>query len=346
MEKKQIENPLYKYKKLIFIFVIVLLLVFAVMSNSEDIKQGFEKMQLIPWSTTIVIFLLLIAYISVDTYILKVSIDDKLLRSDNAFTINMAGSFFSAITPMYIGSYPSRVYYLYKEGIEVDKILSGLTVKGLSYQIVLTFFGIIAYFMTPVVKHSGWDLAFFLGILLNMTLATFLILISSSKKFNEIVIKFVQKLAKRFNFFKKREAELMTSINNYYNETRRMYHDFNYSFKVFFSTFIKVIIYYIMPLVIFHGLGLNTISYFIEIIAIASIIQIMISVIPTPGGMGASEYVFILLYGILYSNIADDGDIEAAMLIYRFVSHYSLIIIGVICMLLLQTKRPKRRRKA
>jgi uncharacterized protein (TIRG00374 family) len=346
MERKQIENPLYKYKKLIFIFIIVLLLVFAVMTNSKDIKQGFEKMQLIPWSTTIILFLLLMAYIAIDTHILKVSIDDKLLRSDNAFTINMAGSFFSAITPMYIGSYPSRVYYLYKEGIEVDKILSGLTIKGLSYQIILTLFGVVAYFFTPIVISSGWELAFFLGILLNIVLATFLILISSSKKFNEIVIRLVHRLSKKFNFFKKRETELMNSINNYYNKTRRMYSDFNYTFQVFFSSFVKLVIYYIMPLVIFHGLGLDTKTYFIEIIAVASIIQIMISVIPTPGGMGASEYVFILLYGILYSNIANEGDIEAGMLIYLFLSHYSLIIIGMVCMLLLQTKRPKRHRKA
>ena len=130
MEKNNIENPLYKYKKLIFIFFIILLLVFTTMSNSDEIKAGFEKMKLVPWETTIMIIGLFILYLITDTYVLKVSIDDDLLYFGNTFTINMAGSFFSAITPLYIGSYPSRVYYLYKEGIEVDKILSGLTVKA------------------------------------------------------------------------------------------------------------------------------------------------------------------------------------------------------------------------
>ena len=343
MNKKEIVNPLYKYKKLIFIFFIILLLVFTIMSNSEDIQDGFEKMKLIPWGTTIALFGLLVLYIIADTYILKASIDDSILKFSNTFTINMAGSFFSAITPLYIGSYPSRVFYLYKEGIPIDKILSGLTIKGLSYQIVLTFIAIMAFFTTSVVEKSGWQVAFYIGIIFNICLGTFLVLISSSKKFNSYVIRVVQKLSKRFEFFKKREAELMTSINNYYEQTRRMYYDYKYTLKVFAASFIKQIIYYAMPIVIFSGLGMPVQDIWFDIIATAAVIQIMVSVIPTPGGMGTTEYIFIILYGILYSSFATNGEIEAGMLIYRFVTHYSIIIIGLIVTLYLQTKKPKKK---
>lgn len=345
MEKNNIENPLYKYKKLIFIFFIILLLVFTTMTNSDEIKAGFEKMKLVPWGTTFMIIGLFILYLTTDTYVLKVSIDDDLLYFGNTFTVNMAGSFFSAITPLYIGSYPSRVYYLYKEGIEVDKILSGLTVKALAYQIVLNVLAVVAFFGTNVIADSGWEIAFYVGLFYNITLSLFLVLISSSKKFNGIVINFVGKLAKRFMFFKKREHELMDSINNYYCKTRRMYTDFKYSFHVFLSSLVKQMIYYIMPIFIFEGLGLPVREYIFEIIAIVSIIQIMVSVIPTPGGIGAKEFVFVTLFGIMYSSYATNGDIEAGMLIYQFVTHYLIIIIGLIATLYLQTRKTRRIRK-
>lgn len=335
-------NPLYKYKKLIFIFFIILLLVFTLMYQSDDIQAGLEKMTLVPWRTTFILFGLFVLYIIVDTMLLKISIDDNILSFGNSFTINMAGSFFSAITPMYIGSYPSRVFYLYKEGIEVDKILSGLTVKALAYQIVVDILAIAAFFGTSIVKGSGWEWAFYLGMIFNIGIVIFLVLISSFKKFNQLVVMFIQKLASKFKFFKKRENELLKSVNNYYFQTRRMYTDFKYSFKVFIATLLKLILYYIMPIVIFSGLGLPVKDIWIEIIAIASIIQVMVSVIPTPGGMGANEYVFVLLYGILYSNISTNGDIEAGMLIYQFVIHYLIIIVGLLSTLFLQTKKPKK----
>jgi uncharacterized membrane protein YbhN (UPF0104 family) len=93
-----------------------------------------------------------------------------------------------------------------------------------------------------------------------------------------------------------------------------------------------------MPFVAFAGLGLDVQTMWVEVFAISSLIAIIASVFPTPGGMASSEAVFLLLYGFLFSTAST---LQAGMLIWRMFSYYFIVFVGLGATLILQTKEPK-----
>lgn len=340
MKENAIQNPLYRYKKLIFIFIIVLLTVIVGIANSGDIQAAMHEFFRIDFLSVVVLSALLVIHIGSDGMLLKVAIDDTHLGHGKSFLINTAGCFFSAITPFYIASYPSRIYYLYKENVPIDKTLSALTIRGLTYQIVLNVLAIVSiFFVKDLLAGTGGYIALFIvGLIYNVLLGSMLVLISASKKFNQIVVRFVEKLALKIGFIRKRKEEVLVAIHNYYDHTRRIYVDRKYFLSILGLTIAKTVSVYLMPFVAFVGLGLDVQSIGIEIFAISSLIAIIASVFPTPGGMASSEAVFLLLYGFLFSTVST---LQAGMLIWRMFSYYFIVFVGLGATLILQSKEPK-----
>lgn len=334
----QPQNPVYKYRKLIFIFLIVLLTVITGISNIDEISESLKIMFNTRLDSVIILIILLILYILIDAKLLQVSIDSNIKFVDSLL-INLAGGFFSGITPLYIGSYPSRFYYLNQKSIPTDKILSGLTVKGLVYQIVISIFMILGLLIggLKVVNSGGYQTLLILGIVYSVIITTFLIMISTFSSFNKLIIKLINKLSFKSKKINENKEIISNSVTNYYINSRRVYNDPLYSFKVYFYTFIKQIIFYSFPIVVFHGLGMDVNSYLFEIVAISTLMVIIVAVVPTPGGMGASEMAFIILFGVIY---LDSTTLNAGLLIYRLFSYYLLIILGLIATLYLQAKKP------
>ncbi|MDD3191269.1 MAG: lysylphosphatidylglycerol synthase transmembrane domain-containing protein [Bacilli bacterium] len=340
MREQTLQNPLYRYKKLIFIFIIIFLTVLVVISNSKNIELSILEIGSMPFYSIVILFALLVIHLISDACILKIAIDDPSCQFKQALTINMAGCFFANITPLYIGSYPSRLYYLYKENIPMNKTLSALTVRGITYQIALNVFAFIALFATGLIIGPGSTYFPFvvIGFIWNLTITVLLLLISSSYRFNRFAIKFIHKIALWIPFLKKREDGVTEAIDQYYVYTRRIYHDKKYFFSIFFLSVVKLLSIDLMPLVVFYGLGIPIQEYWIIIIGIASLMAIIASVIPTPGGIAASEAAFIILYGLIF---AQESTVQAGMLVWRLFSFYSVIIIGLIFTLILQAKQPK-----
>lgn len=341
MKANNLENPLYRYKKLIFIFIIILLTVIVGIANIKNIKEALNEVFHISFLSVVVLLALLLVHLFFDSLVLFQAIDDPSLTRSKAFLINMAGNFFSEITPFYIGSYPSRFYYLYKENVPVSKTLSAFTIRGLSYQIVLNIVAIISFIFAKEKMDSlgGYALLFYFGLLFNFTIGLTLFLISVSKKINRFVVRLINKLALKISFIRKRQDEVLEAVEGYYTNARRVYTDIKYSLKIFLLMTGKILIMYIMPLVVFAGLGINVTEIFWEIISFSSLIAIIASVFPSPGGMASSEAVFILLFNLLIPVVST---VHAGMLIWRLFSFYAIIIIGLVATLILQAKEPKR----
>ena len=341
---KEYQNPLYRYKKLIFIFVMVLLTVVVMLSDRKDFEKALYEMFNTKFDSIIILMILTILHLIFDTNILYYAIDDEKLTFQKAATINLAGSFFSGITPLYIGSYPSRIYYLYKENVPIEKTLSALTVKGFTYQLIITVFAVLGLLLggSQIIKNGGYLIFLIIGFIYNFVLALFLVAISSSKKINNLVVKLLEKISEKSKGLNKRKDDIIKSIANYYDNTQRMYQDFKYFLKVFINTILKVIVLYSMPIVVFYGLGINIKESWQEIFALASLMAIIVSVIPTPGGVVASEAVFLILYGLIFT---PTSSVEAGLLIWRLFSYYIIIILGLIATLYLQAKEPAIKRK-
>lgn len=339
MEEK-VENPIYKYKKLIILFIIILLAVIAGISNLDNIQESLYKMFNTSLDSVIILSGLLLLYLLVDTKLLQVSIDSNL-GFFKFLLINLAGSFFSGVTPFYIGSYPSRFYYLNKEKIHTDKILSGLTVKGLIYQVIIIFIGIFGLWNggNRLIEEGGYKTIVLIGFIYNLLTVVPLVMISLFPWFSNWLVRVVERLSLKSKKINEKKDRIKTSINNYYVNTRRIYTDKKYFWSVTFLTILKQIIFYTMPIVVLYGLGLDVKSNYLVIFGATAIIEIIAAVFPTPGAMGAKEAAFVAFFALIY---ASQETLIAGALIYRLFSYYFLIIFGLIATLYLETKKRKK----
>ncbi len=337
---EKIDNPITKYRKLIILFIILLLAVIAGISNLDNIQDSLHEMFSASFDSVIMLIGLLVLYILVDAKLLQVSVASDL-KFFKFLLINLSGSFFSGVTPLYIGSYPSRFYYLNKEKVHTDKVLAGLTVKGLIYQVVVIFIGLMGLLVGggKLIEQGGYKSVLLIGIIYNLLTVVPLVMISLFPWFSNLLVKIVNKLSLRFNKVNDKKELIINSVNNYYKNTRKIYTDRNYFLSVTFLTIIKQIIFYTMPFVVLNGLRLDISSNYLLIIGIAAIIEIVVAFFPTPGGMGAREAAFIIFYGILYDI---PTTINAGLLINSLFSYYSLIILGLIATLYLETKKRKK----
>ncbi|MBP3581616.1 MAG: flippase-like domain-containing protein, partial [Clostridia bacterium] len=92
------------------------------------------------------------------------------------------------------------------------------------------------------------------------------------------------------------------------------------------NIFLSVVFYFVLysiPYFIYCAfMGWNA-AVWIEVIVLAIIIDMTASFIPLPGGTGLMEISFIFLFGIVVKE-----NIVWALLLYRFISYYLIIIHG------------------
>ena len=227
MENKDVQNPLIRFRNLILLFIIILLTVVVILSNRDDIEHALFEVSTTSFASVLILTGLLILFLLLDAFILQVSVDEPNLKLHKAFVINAAGAFFSGVTPLYIGSYPSRLYYLHKHGVSVEKSLAALTVKGITYQMIIVIAGFLAFFTggSSLFKTGGFFVILMIGFVWNSFSLSLLLLISISKQANKKAVTVTTYLTHRLKFLEKHKEALIEGIQGYYENTRRLYQD-------------------------------------------------------------------------------------------------------------------------
>ena len=93
---------------------------------------------------------------------------------------------------------------------------------------------------------------------------------------------------------------------------------------------------YLVPYAVFRGLGVNNLGIIDAVVSTAYVMTIG-SFVPIPGGTGGIEYGFMYFYG----NLISGSVLNAAMLIWRFVTYYMAMIIGAIFLGMYRKKEEK-----
>lgn len=91
---------------------------------------------------------------------------------------------------------------------------------------------------------------------------------------------------------------------------------------------IRLIFYYAIPFVIFMAMGINAdFDLFLNCLAMGSFVSIVSGLIPIPGASGGTEAIFVMMF----SNLFAGNIVTSAMLIWRFLTYYLMMIVGSIC---------------
>ena len=317
MKKKKIQ-----ILKATLFFIIVGLVIYVFWNQFPPIINEIKTTNI---STLILIAILGLMYQFFDGLSLRTiakSLDSQVSIID-AWGCSLYSAFYRVIT-FGAATYISIIYFFKRLGLEATKGFSISTLNYMAQRIAVVITAIIFYlinysFMQKYfLKYQNFLL---LGILITSIIVIVLILICVSENFHKLVM-MIFKLDKkeRFNDLKIKTEDSLSLIRN---STKDLLLDKVLLIKIIILNILKLFCWYLIPCIIFKGKYNYTLFDYVSITALA---VSLIGVIPAPGAMGSTEFVF----GMLFSQLMNAHSAMSGVFLYRFANFIIPTVFGAV----------------
>lgn len=251
------------------------------------------------------------------------SFGDKLsfLKS---YKFTMIGFFFAAITPSATGGQPLEVYYMSKEKIPAAHGALALLVQVCGIQVSTMILGVTSMLLnTQLLTGPVLWLSIF-GLIINgIALIALLICIFNNTFTRKLVHGFLNILSViGFKKLSKKRASIDKSLDQYAEGAKYMKsHKKEFGIAIA-RVFIQFCFYFSVPYCVYRAFGLEGMNFF-QIFGLQAILFMATSALPLPGAIGASESVFLNLFGLAFGA----GLLPSAMVLNRSITFYFFVIV-------------------
>lgn len=254
-------------------------------------------------------------------------LSEKTLGWMASFRVMLAWDFTSAVTPSTIGGAPMATYAMTKEGLKLGGsgaiILYGVLLDQIWFAIAIPILLLAGMFYEVVPPNIGLlgeiSMALvYIGLLCYAGLLAYGVLVNPSaiKK----VVNFVFKLP-FLRKYREKVGEEAENLEDYAHQLRAK--PASFLFKAFFlSTMSWVCRIALATIVILSLLPAPEVLSLLRSLAM----NLAFLVVPTPGGSGGVEGLFVLFQGPL---IAREAFIGLAVFLWRIISYYISIGLGM-----------------
>lgn len=324
---------------LIIIFVVLsLVLYFSLKDNYQEIVDNIKNMNIIWLIISIIILIISRIFSAVSSYQMTKA-NDHHVSFLRAIQINLIIPFFHGVTPFAGGGQPMEIYYLHNEKIPLGKSTNIVLQNFIVYQTALIIISLIAVIYNVIFDlfpaNSLIKQLVIIGFIINFLVWLFTLLVSLSKKFNQVILKITLFILKKFNKPALKEKITRYLSNLHKNATTIIKHKKS-SLLSLFANILSLICLYSIPYLVLTGMDITNLNI-IETIVATSYIMIMGSFVPIPGGTGGLEYGYMYFFNYLIGG----SILTSSMLVWRFVSYYLAMIIGAIVLALYRKKENK-----
>lgn len=339
-----LKNKIQKHKKSIKILLNITLLVisFGILiyfcienDNWSRILESSPKLNLL-WIMPAIFAIVLSWYFdSLTIFEIIKFFENIYLKKRKIYKITIIGQYFTSITPMGIGAPPAQTSELIKMSIQKSKASTIIGAKLIIYQTCLAIYSLLcATIYCAFFNFKNHLMPIYLLIGLSSQIFTVLcvfIFLSNKNFFMKIgnVSKHIPIIVKHKKYFKK----IKHSINFFADALKKVLQDKLLVAKLFFYSFIQISLVFSVPFFIFKAFNHGA-NPAIEIIETQCVANTACSFTPLPGNAGASEKIFLDLFGDFFF----ENEIVIAMIIHRIITFYFSIITGAIVYFLSQKR--------
>lgn len=329
-----------KIIKNLIIFILLIILTFYIILKNQNITEIFEVLGHVKISYILIASLCMCIYIICEA--INIGRTLKNLNEKSTFWKNikyaLIGFFFSSITPAASGGQPMQIYYMYKDNISVANSTLALLINLSSMQIVTISIALISMIFNHGILNTALIWLFVIGILLNASALTLLLIAIFSKSMLNKIINFVIKVMKKIKIknAEEKQEKIKKELEKYQNSSDYIKGHKLVILKIILTTYIQFLAFYSVSYWVYRSFGLNEYNIF-KIITIQSILYATVSGIPSPGAVGVSEGGFIEIYKTVFPQSLISG----GMLLNRGISFYLLVIISAIVTTINMLKKKK-----
>ncbi len=315
-------------KNTILLLIITLIVLYVILK--DDFFNIINILKNLDMKYILLAILFFFLSVSIKGYVnYKITNDKDKVSLMEAIKHNLIAQFFNGITPFSTGGQPMEVYMLTEHNIPVSKATNQTVQSFIFYQIALVICGILAvlynftFHIFPKIKLLKHLIL--LGFFINTAVAVVLILISYSKvitkKIGDLVIKILKKLKIKIN-----EEKIQKSFEEYYEGFQEIKSRRGLFVSGVVLNIASLLLLYIIPLLILYSMRDFYSINVLETLTASAYVYIIGAFVPIPGASGGIEYGFSQIYGnFIYFN-----KLSATLLIWRFITYFTGIIIGAI----------------
>ena len=324
-----------KYKYLLsiaFLIVISVLTVYSLLKE-VDIDEMFSILFSVDIKYVLLGMLLIVFYFFCEGASLKVIINSLGHKSGmkDTYVYGCINSFYSLITPFGTGGQPFTIYYMMHDGIPGSKVSIATLLNLLEYKLVLLVYCFIIVIFRPSLVFSNGILVlllFIFGAVVGFIMIAIIALSVINVKWVRSIGIGIYKLLSKVGIIKKENFDArIESFNKQVDEYRKgaIYikdHPAIF-FKAFFYNFLRQTSFFAISYMVYLSFGLDPAAWFDVIIAQA-LIYITVDSLPLPGGVGATEKLFLVVYSLTYTT----SMITPAVLLTRLINYVFAILFG------------------
>ena len=256
------------------------------------------------------------------------------------FLVTIIGQYFNCITPLSSGGQPMQAYYYQRFGLPVEHAMPMLLCRFIVYQMTMTVYAIIVlilrfeYFMQDLRPIMYLVAIGFLG---GFVLMAMLLALAFAKNGVTKVTTWVINLLGRIGILKNPESTLKAAtktLEEAYDGMQFLLKRPSLLLKVSLVTFVQLTVFFSLSWVIFAGFGLESNDY-ITVVSCQAFVYLIMSFVPLPGAIGASEASYITFFNYVYG---DPSIVALSTFIWRFFTFYLPIVLGMILTLMVNNE--------
>lgn len=330
MKNKTNEKKTNKNVINVIIMIILIILTFYIILKDSELSTIIYTIKNIDIKYFLLGILMALSYLLIGGYYLKMILKSLNVKTNflRCFFYECSCFYFSAITPSSTGGQPAEIYYMAKDNI--PPLISTIAILLITavYKMVLVVLGVIILIYKPsfVFTHGlFFEITYILGLIINILFFIFCFMLMFSPTFIKKVAIWVINLLAKLKIIKDPEDKIIKlnkMIEEYKTSIDYLKHHKIIMFKTFIYAFIQRSAIFAVPYFIYRSFGYSGVSI-IKFILIQTGVSLSIDSLPLPGGVGASELLFLNLYKDIYTKEV----LTSAMLLSRGANYYFSLIL-------------------
>lgn len=314
---------------LVFCIGITLIYVF----HNEDIDEIKSYIKDANWFFWIIGAVFVLIFILGESVIFKYLLSALGYRESlwNCSLYSFVGFFFSCVTPSASGGQPMQAWFMKRNGVPVHSSTLALLIVTINYKAVLLIYGFGLIIFKPAGIYGMLSDAMpwiYLGLALNVVVVLLMITLAIKPKVTETIVMWI--FGSLSKIFKKRkfyiiEKKAEKAMKDYAVRSKNLMKHKALMARVLGITFLqRTVLFFVTYLVIvsfgYTGIGPLTTTW------LQGLISLAVDMLPLPGGMGVSEYIF----NLIFRPVLGSGLTTPALIVSRGLAYYTQLIISAI----------------
>ncbi|MEN6471591.1 MAG: lysylphosphatidylglycerol synthase transmembrane domain-containing protein [Clostridiaceae bacterium] len=348
-QKKQGKNGVFKKIWMVLISFGVMGLIAALDPNVSGIGKALAQAK--PWWLLGAFVCAVMSYVFNMLMHLDICrIADIKMTFFECATTTMVGFFYNALTPMQIGGQPMQVFQMRGYGVPVGSATSITLIKYMAWQfgvVLIATVGMIVLEKPILALGAAVRTVVLIGYAINILVFLFAAIATFNPKWLTATGKRALAFLKRHRIIRK-EASYAKAVAAW----DRVMSDYAAAVKLMFTRrlrgvlplmffgFMEIVCFLAVTYFIYRGFSLSEYPPY-YVVLLQSLLSMAVSFIPIPGGAGASEGGFYLVFGSLFSQALR----FPAMLLWRMLTYYLNILLGLVFIVVDGLRKNRRRAK-